>query len=233
MTPEFLPVGDLAVRVAFGAEIGPQINDHIRCFCHRLEVEPVRGVIEWVPGYATVTVYYRPWIIGYEALCGELVRRLGKGKYAMLPQVRQVEIPVCYGGDWGPDLEEVAAAHDLTPAQVIERHAAGDYLVYFLGFLPGFPYLGGLPPSLATPRRATPRPRVLAGAVGIAGAQTGVYPLETPGGWQIIGRTPLRLYDPARQQPAMLAAGDFVRFVPITAQRFEEITLEETALGPH
>ena len=232
MKAEFLPVGDLAVRVAFGAEISPQINDRIRRFCHRLEVELIRGVIEWVPGYAAVTVYYQPWVIGYEALCGELAWRVGRGKDALLPQARQVEIPVCYGGDWGPDLEEVAAAHDLTPAQVIERHAAGDYLVYFLGFLPGFPYLGGLDPSLATPRRATPRLQVPAGAVGIAGAQTGLYPMKTPGGWQIIGRTPLRLYDPARQPPALLAAGDPVRFVSITAQRFEQITLEEVALGP-
>ena len=223
MTAEFLPVGDLAVRVAFGAQISPRINDHVRRFCRRLQAEPIRGVTEWVPGYATVTVYYQPWTVGYAEVCGALAQRVGAGADAPLPAVRRVEIPVCYGGEWGPDLGEVAAAHGLTGTQVIERHAAPNYLVYFLGFLPGFPYLGGLDSSLATPRRATPRPRVPAGAVGIAGAQTGVYSLETPGGWQIIGRTPLRLYDPDRQPPALLAAGDHVRFVPITEPQFEEI----------
>ena len=223
MTPEFSPVGDLAVRLAFGAEISPRLNAVISRFCRRLQSEPVRGVTEWVPGYAAVTVYYRPWLIGYDALCGELARRTEETENAPPPEARRVEIPVCYGGEYGPDLGEVQAAHGLTPAEVIERHAGGEYLVYFLGFLPGFPYLGGLDTALATPRRATPRLRVPAGSVGIAGAQTGVYPLETPGGWQIIGRTPLRLYDPDRQPPALLAASDHVRFLPITARQFEEI----------
>ena len=223
MTPEFSPVGDRAARIVFGVDISPPINAHIRRFCHSLEVKPIWGVTEWVPGYAAVTVYYRPWDIAYDALCGELARRGQRRANAPRPEARRVEIPVCYGGDYGPDLGEVAAAHGLTPAQVIERHSGVDYLVYFLGFLPGFPYLGGLDPSLATPRRATPRRSVPAGSVGIAGAQTGVYPLETPGGWQIIGRTPICLYDPHRQPPTLLAAGAYVRFISITARQFEEI----------
>lgn len=231
MTAEFLPVGDLAVRVAFGAEISPRINGRVRRFCHRLQAEPIRGVTEWVPGYAVVTVYYRPWTIGYDELCCALEEYVRAGTDAPLPVARRVEIPVCYGGEWGPDLDEVAAAQGLTGAQVIARHTAPSYLVYFLGFLPGFPYLGGLDPFLATPRRATPRPRVLGGSVGIAGAQTGVYPLETPGGWQIIGRTPLRLYDPDRQPPALLAAGDHVQFVPITERQYKK-GREEVAGGP-
>ena len=226
MTPEFSPVGDLAVRAAFGAEISPRLNVHIRRFCHRLGAEPIRGVTEWVPGYAAVTVYYRPWDIGYDALRRALAQHAGEAGATPTPEAGRVEVPVCYGGECGPDLEEVAAAHGLTPAQVIERHTGSDYLVYFLGFLPGFPYLGGLDPSLATPRRATPRPSVPAGSVGIAGTQTGVYPLETPGGWQIIGRTPLCLYDPDQQPPALLAAGDHVRFVPITAGQFEEAIID-------
>lgn len=225
MTPEYLPVGDLAVRVAFGEEISPRVNDQVRRFCHCLQAEPIWGVTEWVPGYATVTVYYQPWTVSYQALCLALEGRVRAGEDLPLPFLRRVEIPVCYGGQWGPDLDALAAAHDLTPAQVIAQHTAPSYLVYFLGFLPGFPYLGGLAASLATPRRATPRPRVPAGAVGIAGAQTGVYPLETPGGWQIIGQTPLRLYAPDRQPPALLAAGDQVRFVPITEQQFGEMSL--------
>lgn len=222
MTAEFLPVGDLAVRVSFGAEISPRINDQVRRFCHRLQTEPICGVSEWVPGYAAVTVYYHPWAIGYDDLCSVLEDYVRAGTDMPSAPARQVEVPVCYGGKWGPDLDEVAAAHGLTGGQVIERHATPTYLVYFLGFLPGFPYLGGLDPSLATPRRATPRPRIHAGSVGIAGAQTGVYPLETPGGWQIIGRTPLRLYDPARQPPALLAVGDQVQFLSITERQFEE-----------
>lgn len=224
MTPVFSPVGDRAVRAAFGAEITPQINAHVRRLCRRLEAEPIWGVTEWVPGYATVTVYYQPWDIGYDALCTALAERAEERPDTPLPETWGVEIPVCYGGEYGPDLDEVAALHGLSPAQVIERHRAVGYLVYFLGFLPGFPYLGGLDPSLATPRRATPRPRVPAGSVGIAGAQTGIYPLETPGGWQIIGRTPLSLYDPARQPPALLAAGASVRFIPIPARLFEEVS---------
>jgi len=231
MTAEFLPIGDLAVRVAFGAQISPHINDQVRRFCHRLQTEPIWGVTEWVPGYATVTVSYQPWAIGYDQLCGALAERIRAGEDAPLPARRRVAIPVCYGGEWGPDLDEVATLHGLTGAQVIERHTAPLYRVYFLGFLPGFPYLGGLDPSLATPRRATPRASVPAGAVGIAGAQTGVYPLETPGGWQIIGRTPLRLYDPDRQPPALLAAGDHVQFVPITERQYEK-RREEVAGGP-
>ncbi len=217
MPPTFLPAGDCGVRVCFGAAISPRIHQRVRNFCRRLEQFPVPGVTEWVSGYATVTVYYRPWIIAYEALCDALAhvsRR--RGLAIQQEEARLVEIPVCYGGEFGPDLEAVAAAHDLAAAQVVQRHCRPRYLVYFLGFQPGFPYLGGLPPSLAMPRRETPRASVPAGSVGIAGPQTGVYPFATPGGWQIIGRTPLRLYDPDRQPPALLSPGDRVKFVPIT-----------------
>ncbi len=133
---------------------------------------------------------------------------------------RLVEIPVCYGSEYGPDLEDVAALHELTSAEVIRRHSAPPYRVQFLGFLPGFAYLSGLPPGLETPRRDTPRLSVPAGAVGIGGAQTGVYPLESPGGWQIIGRTPLILFDLNREPPALLRAGDRVRFVPISEETY-------------
>ena len=226
MAPEFSAVGDLAVRVALGAEISPSLNAQVQRFCRRLQREPVWGVTEWVPGYAAVTIYYRPWAVGFDELCGTLAQYVHSDADTPPPETRRVEIPVCYGGEYGLDLDEVATRQGLNGVQVIERHTGGDYLVYFLGFLPGFPYLGGMDASLATPRRATPRPRVPAGSVGIAGAQTGVYPLETPGGWQIIGRTPLRLYDPDRQPPALLAAGDHVRFVSITEAQFEEIARE-------
>jgi inhibitor of KinA len=222
MTCDFLPLGDSAVRIQFGTQISTQINARICRFCRVLASEPIAGVIEWVPSYAVVTVYFCLWQISYEEVCSELSRRLRQRSTTPLSAARLIEIPVCYGGQHGPDLAEVAALHGLTAAQVIRRHAVPAYRVYFLGFLPGFAYLGGLAPTLATPRRATPRLSVPSGSVGIAGAQTGVYPSETPGGWQIIGRTPLCLYDPARQQPALLAAGDRVKFIPITEPQFEE-----------
>ena len=150
-------------------------------------------------------------------------QRLGENAAAAeAPAERVVEIPVCYGGKWGPDLADAALHCGLTPAQLVERHSRPRYLVYFLGFLPGFAYLGGLPPELAVPRRSVPRLSVPAGAVGIAGGQTGVYPLETPGGWQIIGQTPLRLYDPSRQPPSLLALGDHVQFVPLSPEEFAD-----------
>jgi len=227
-SPEFSPVGDGAIRVAFGIEISPRIQTRIRRFCWALASSPLPGLLEWVPGYAVVTVYYQPWIISYEALCNELDRCLRRRLDVPLPEARLVEIPVCYGSHFGPDLEEVAAAKGLTPRQVIRRHLAPLYRVYFLGFLPGFAYLGGLPASLAAPRRATPRLHVPAGAVGLAETQTGVYPSETPGGWQIIGRTPLHLYDANRQPPALLATGERVKFIAISVAQFEEMSkLEE------
>ena len=226
MTCQFSPVGDACVRVLFGTEISRRINRDIRRLCRALEAEPVPGVTEWVPGYATVSVYYRPWETRYDTVSEALRERLKRRSAVPLADARLVEIPVCYGGGYGPDLAEVAATHELSPAQVIRRHAAPRYQVYFLGFLPGFAYLGGLAPSLATPRRASPRPCVPSGSVGIAGVQTGVYPSETPGGWQIIGRTPLCLHDPVRHPPALLAAGDEVKFVPITERHFEELSHE-------
>lgn len=220
MTPEFAPLGDCAVRVSFAEEPGPRVTSAIMRFCRALAADPLPGVSEWVPAYTTVAVYYRPWETDYDALCLALTRwarrRLPQSLIAKNDGPRLVEIPVCYGGAFGPDLEDVAALHGLTPAEVIRRHSAPRYQVQFLGFLPGFAYLTGLPPGLATPRLDTPRQVVPAGAVGIGGAQTGVYPLESPGGWRILGQTPLRLFAPSREPPALLRAGDWVRFVPVT-----------------
>lgn len=207
----FRPLGDQAVRIEFGHAISPATNVRIRQFCQCLERDPIPGVVEWVPAFATVALFYRPHLIRYEALCRILEERLAAAVFEPLPPSRVFEIPVCYDG---PDLGHVAAFHSIGPSEVIALHAGPTYLVYFLGFLPGFPYLGGLPDALATPRRDTPRTRVPAGSIGIAGAQTGVYPLESPGGWQIIGHTSMCLYDPSRQPAALLRAGDEVRFVP-------------------
>jgi len=166
-----------------------------------------------------------PEILQYAVLEREL--------YALLKGIEKTEnethaakvvrIPVVYGGEYGPDLESLAKLHDMTPEQVIEIHSGKDYLIYMLGFTPGFPYLGGMDPKIATPRLKTPRTKIPAGSVGIAGEQTGFYPLDSPGGWQLIGRTPLALFDPEREAPFLLSAGEYVRFCPIPEDRFEEI----------
>lgn len=214
--PRFSPAGDSAVLVQFGDSIDPRIN----ALVHRLAAGIARagwaGFGEAVPAYASLLVYYDSLEWDYE----ETARKIE----SLLPDIageqmetgaRLVEIPVLYGGEEGPDLEDVAAACGLKAAEVVRMHSEAEYLVYMIGFTPGFPYLGGLDERIATPRRASPRTLVPAGSVGIAGQQTGIYPLASPGGWQIIGRTPLNLFDPVREPPSLLAPGDRVRFVPV------------------
>jgi inhibitor of KinA len=173
------------------------------------------GVVEWVPSYAAVTVYFDPRATTFDRVRSVLEGALARAEEVVLTPGEVVTLPVHYGGEWGPDLEFVAESHGMSPAEVVEEHARPLYLVHMIGFAPGFPYLGGLSERLATPRLETPRVSVPAGSVGIGGSQTGVYPLETPGGWRIIGRTPERLFDLARPRPNLLSPGDRVRFLPI------------------
>ena len=217
--------GDSAVTVAFPQKIDEAINRQIRRFCAKLEQAAVPGIVEYVPTYCAVTVHYDPEVLSYGVLERELWNLLEDPSAAQDDDhaVKIVKIPVVYGGEYGPDLESLAKLHDMTPEQVIDIHSGKDYLIYMLGFTPGFPYLGGMDPRIATPRLKTPRTRIPAGSVGIAGEQTGVYPLDSPGGWQLIGRTPLALFDPKREEPFLLSAGDRVRFCPIPEERFEEI----------
>ncbi|MFC4075292.1 5-oxoprolinase subunit PxpB [Salinithrix halophila] len=230
MSLHFQPLGDTGVRVQFGDRIDPAINNQIRRYCRRLKKLSLEGVVEWVPSYTAVTVYYQPYRVRY----GELVRILSE----LVEEIesdqelesRLVEIPVVYGGRFGPDLEEVARYSGLTPEEVIRIHSQSPYRIYMMGFVPGFPYLGGMSETIAVPRLEKPREKIPAGSVGIAGAQTGVYPLETPGGWRLIGRTPLRLYDPHRHPPMLLAAGDHVQFRPISEEEYSSIE-EEVARG--
>jgi inhibitor of KinA len=210
---QWQPLGDSAVRAQFGTTMNAETLTRIRQFCQALEGESIEGIVEWVPGYTTVVVYFRPWVISYDVLCRLLQASAERAATEVLPPPRYVVIPVRYGGADGPDLNEMAVYHHLTAAEVVSMHTAPVYLTYLLGFLPGFPYLGGLPDSLATPRLATPRARVPVGSVGIGGGQTGVYPFESPGGWRLIGRTSLVLYDSQRDPPALLAPGDQVKFV--------------------
>ncbi|ELQ6149123.1 5-oxoprolinase subunit PxpB [Cronobacter turicensis] len=173
----------------------------------------VPAVVEVIPGMNNITVMLRePETMALDAI--ERLQRWWEESEAIIPDARRIEIPVVYGKDAGPDLAIVANHAGLSEKQVVEMHAQVDYVVYFIGFQPGFPYLGGLAPALATPRRAEPRLQVPAGSVGIGGSQTGIYPLPTPGGWQIIGHTPLALFNPHNNPPGLLAPGDTVRFVP-------------------
>jgi inhibitor of KinA len=226
------PLGDAAVVVEFGTAINPATHRAIAAFRARLARQPFVGLRELVPAFTTLTVYYDPWLASengrypepYERVTAHLRQLLAETQAtAAAQETEAVEIPVCYGGAFGPDLDFVAQHARLSPAEVIRLHTAPEYLVHMIGFAPGFPYLGGLDARLATPRRPQPRPLVPAGTVGIAGPQTGIYSLPTPGGWQLIGRTPLALFEVARAVPSLLRAGQKLRFVAISAEEFTEI----------
>jgi inhibitor of KinA len=218
----YRPMGDGAVLVEFKDELSLEVNGQVRALLAALDADPPAGILDLVPAYRTLLVIYDPLTIEYDALLERLrVRERESLGYA--PPSRRLTIPVAYGGEFGPDLADVAAHTGLSEAEVIARHGGGQYLVYFLGFSPGFPYLGGLDPALATPRLTQPRTRVPAGSVGIAGSQTGIYPQATPGGWRIIGRTPLRLYDPSAADPFLLRAGDELRFRPVGEAEFAHV----------
>ena len=215
--------GDSAINLEFGNVISEKTNGLIRAAAQTLEADPINGVIEFVPTFCSLMVVYDPCVVGYDELTSQVRGKL-RGLVATTGGIhRVVKIPVCYGGDFGPDLGDVAEHAGMSAEEVIAIHSGHDYLIDMLGFLPGFAYLGGLDERLHTPRLATPRTRIEPGAVGIGGAQTGIYPLASPGGWRIIGRTPVRPYDPDRESPILYAAGDYLRFVPITPQEFSLI----------
>ena len=219
-----VPLGDRALLIHLGTTIDEATHRRVRAVSARLASRRVPGLMELVPAFASVAVHYDPARVPNDAANGGVSRSpyvrfaeaIGTALADLgdepLPPPRTVEIPVRYGGDDGPDLGLVAAAHGLSPEEVVRLHAGATYRVYMLGFAPGFAYMGGLPDSLVTPRRDEPRTAVPAGSVGIGGSQTGIYPLTTPGGWQIIGRTSLSLFDPQRTPPTLLAIGDVVRF---------------------
>lgn len=222
----FLPCGDQAVTVEWGSTIDEHINRQVHAFARKVEALSHPAITEVVPTYRSATVHYRPEVLSYEKL-KHLLAPLAQGSAEEAEELPVVEIPVCYGGEYGPDLLEVAQHCSLTPEEVIARHTAPTYRIYMLGFTPGFPYLGGMDPSIAAPRRKEPRIHIPAGSVGIAGEQTGVYPIVSPGGWQLIGRTPLRLFDPQKEQPILLSAGAGIRFVPIDEEAFRKMEEKE------
>ena len=213
--PSVSPLGEAALTVTLGDRISLDLHLKVCAVAEAIRTVALPAVQEIVPGYATVTLYYDPAQVEYAALARTamgVVETAGPESETAAP--RHLAIPVRYDG---PDLPHVAEQTGLAVAEVIARHAAPEYRVYLMGFVPGFAYLGGLDPSLALPRRGTPRRRVPAGSVAIGGSQAAVYPLETPGGWHLIGRTDLRLFDPHRTPPALLKVGDRVRFTPLAS----------------
>ncbi len=235
-TIELTPQGDCAIVIKLGDQVDLETHRKVSILSRYLDEHPFEGMLEVIPAYYSVTVVYDPlqvflserkksstaqYLSPYEVVHHQVEAIVENLDDAAIPNPRHVEIPVCYGGEFGEDLTYVAEMNGLTPDEVIAIHTSGSYLVYMLGFAPGFPYLGGMDPRIAAPRKDTPRLRIPRGSVGIAGEQTGVYPLETPGGWQLIGRTPISLFEPDNQPPALLSSGDRISFYPISRREFD------------
>lgn len=227
-------LNERAITIEFGAVISEHVWQQVNSFDRLVQQHPFIGFYTSVPAYTTLTVFYNPLLVYqsadmpgvdcFDKVSTYLTKLHRHKKDSQLLTGDKITIPVCYEEHFGPDLNEVAALNNLTVADVIVLHTAVIYKVYMIGFVPGFAYLGGMDSRLATPRKSSPRKHVEAGTVGIAGAQTGIYPLQTPGGWQIIGQTPLRLFDVKRHQPSLLKAGDEVVFKPISIDEFNDLS---------
>ena len=219
-----MPFGDKALIVEFGNAINPKINRKVHMLHEAVLNAQLIGVGECVPTYRSLLITYDPFKIGYDDLISK-VKEIEKtlDRCVFTGKKRKAVIPVVYGGEFGPDLPHVARCHGLTEGEVVRLHSEREYMVYMIGFIAGFPYLGELIDEIATPRLETPRIRVAEGSVGIAERQTGIYPREAPGGWQIIGRTPIKLFDPSWRPPVLLQAGDLVQFKSISMEEFEQV----------
>jgi inhibitor of KinA len=225
----YLPFGDNALLVEFGDVISLEVNGKVIALNEAVLKAEIHGVKELVPTYRSLLVRYDPLKTTYEQLVFS-IKDVEKTLEESATEVesRRIVVPVVYGGEYGPDLSYVAQFHELSEAQVVKLHSEREYRVYMIGFVAGFPYLGEVPDKIATPRLETPRLKVPAGSVGIAEKQTGIYPCEAPGGWRIIGRTPLKLFNLLLHPPALLKPGDNVKFKPISEKEFK--TIEETVL---
>ncbi len=221
--PEFRISGDRGVIMEFGDTISPEIHGLVRTMILALDQNPMDGVVEYMQTYRSVVVYYDPLITTFERLKISLIELSENLQEIEIAPPDLIELPVCYGGDFGPDLDFVATSHGLSQEEVIRLHSDPEYLVYMIGFTPGYPFLGGLPETLHTPRLNTPRKKVPAGSVGIANGQTGIYPIESPGGWQLIGQVPVKLFDPEKNDPFLLSAGNIIKFCAIDEQEYMTI----------
>lgn len=224
---KYIPSGDSAFIVKFGSEISEDINKQIRSYYLVLTELNIEGIIECIPSYTDLMVLYDPLILNYKELLVQLKSAAEKINSVTIPEAREIEIPVLYGEKFGEDLEVVKSHTGLSIDDIIKIHSEAKYLVYMLGFTPGFCYLGGMNERIATPRKKTPSQKILAGSVGIAANQTGVYPITSPGGWQIIGRTPLKLFDPDRKNEFLIQAGDYLKFKPINEEEYELLNENE------
>ena len=220
---KYLIAGDSALVVEFGSEISPQINERVRGMYLAIEKAAIPGIVSLTPTYRSLLVQYDPLTVPYRDMLETLQKLEGSLEKMELPKPNVMEIPTLYGGDCGPDLDFVCRHSGLGRDEVIRIHSSREYLIYMLGFAPGFPYLGGMDERIATPRLKTPRTKINSGSVWIAGQQTGIYPLASPGGWQLIGRTPILLYDPQRNPPILYRTGDYLKFVPVSEKEYAEI----------
>ena len=215
-------MGDRGLLLEFGDEITSEVNEKVRRMALTLQEEGIQGIIETIPTYRSLLIIYNPLTIPLEALKQRLEGLEKELQQTPLPEPKRTRIPVVYGDVYGPDLEYVAQYHRISSEEVIRLHCSKPYLIYMIAFMPGYPYMGELPDELITPRLKTPRLSVPAGSVAIAQKQTGIYSMESPGGWQIIGRTPVKLFDPKKEPPALLRMGNLVQFYPITKKEFED-----------
>lgn len=220
----FLKAGDSSLIIELGNEISPIINYNLKKITDYLDSLKHPAIKDLLPTYRSVIVYYDPLLITFEKL-KDIVEKNCKIDDTNVDSMKKfiVEIPVLYGGEYGPDIENIATHNNLSIEEVIKVHTSGEYLVYMLGFTPGFPYLGGMDKRIATPRLKTPRTKIPGGSVGIAGEQTGVYPIESPGGWQLLGRTPLNFFDPNNEKPFLINAGEYIKFVQISEEEYHKI----------
>lgn len=226
-TPRYRLAGDRGLLVEYGDRIDLDINLKVRSMVILLDRFPPEGIVEVVPSYRSLLIIYEPLKTSPTTIQADLKNLEEQLTQIEIPPPQTVEIPVFYGGEFGPDLDFVAKSHDLTEDEVVAIHISVDYPIYMIGFTPGFPFLGGLSETLHTPRLASPRTHVPAGSVGIANNQTGIYPVASPGGWQLIGRTPITLFDPGRSNPFLYQAGDRLRFKPISSHDYHRLSNRE------
>lgn len=227
--PKILTLSDSAISIRMGSGIDIETNNRVHALRRAIEGAHIKGITETVPSYCSLAVYYDMLTLAQGELIEAIAPVIDELDSAEKTHGGLISIPVLYGGEWGEDLPFVAKHCSMSESEVIALHVSREYPVYMLGFLPGFCYLGGMDERLATPRLTTPRVRIEAGSVGIAGEQTGIYPLASPGGWQIIGRTPLKIYDPHRESPTLIEAGMKVRFYSVDRAEYERILCEQEA----
>jgi KipI family sensor histidine kinase inhibitor len=220
---KYLIAGDKAIGLEFGNCISEEINEKIRAMTIAIETKNIDGIVEVVPTYRSLMVHYNPLILEYNELLERLQALEEELENIELPAPQVIEIPTLYSGEYGPDIENVAKHNGLTAEEVINIHTCGEYLIYMLGFTPGFPYLGGMDERISTPRLETPRTKIKGGSVGIAGSQTGIYSIDSPGGWQLIGWTPVKLYDANAEKPILLKAGNYIKFKAIDEKEYKDI----------